>query len=222
MREAKHAALTGRAGEYAVAAQILLRDMAILWPAVDMGCDLMAENGCRIQVKCAHFYNHPDGARYHFPLPKTRRLPNTDKTTKLVTRKTFAEICDYVVFWGIEQNRFWVVPAAVADSCTGVDLGIESSQRRFVGSVADMREMKALGYSNYKISKHYGIQQCSVKQFLDSGKDIIDETTVSRMRACEGRWDFILEFKRSTLPLESPIASEQVGGIGQQGEGPKE
>lgn len=209
MREAKHAALTGKAGECAVAAQILLRDMAVLWPAVDVGYDLETETGCRVQVKCAHFYNHPDGPRYHFPLPKTRRQPNSDKTTKLVTRKTFADVCHYVVFWGIEQNRFWVVPAAMADSCTGVDLGFDSSQRRFVGSVADMREMISLGYNRGQVAKHYGVHRTSLQQFLDSGKDSIDETVVSQMRACEGRWDFILDFVRPAVAIDAPARVEE-------------
>lgn len=210
MRNAKHAALTGKAGEYAVAAQILLHDTAILWPAVDVGCDLMTETGCRIQVKCAHLYNHPDGPRYHFPLPKTRRLPNSDKTTKLVVRKTFVTVCDFVVFWGIEQNRFWITPADLADSCTGVDLGFDSRQRRFVGSVADMREMLSLGYSRYKVAKHFNIERTSLQQFLDSGKDLIDETVVSQIRACESRWDFILNFIPSAVAQLAPAQVEQV------------
>jgi hypothetical protein len=150
-------------------------------------------------------------------------MPNTDKTTRLVARKAFAEICDYVVFWGIEQNRFWIVPAVLVDSCTGVDLGFDSKQRRFVGSVADMREMIKLGYTRGQVAKHYGVARTSLQQFLDSGKDSIDETVVSKMRTCEGRWDFILDFKRSTLVPEALTNGEQVGGIGDiQNEGPKE
>lgn len=209
MREQKQSALTGKAGEYAVAAQLLLRGVSPLWPSVDNGHDLMTIDGCRIQVKCAHLYNHPDGPRYHFPLPKTRRMPNSDKTTKLVVRKPFAEICNFVVFWGIEQNRFWIVPATLADLCTGVDLGFDSKQRRFVGNVADMRDMLSLGYTRGKIAKHYGIARTSLQQFLDSGKDTIDETVVSQMRACEGRWEYILDFVRPLVATEAP--AKQVG-----------
>ena len=201
----------------------MLREVAVFWPYVDLGCDLMTEFGCRVQVKCAHLsQGNKRGPCYFFPLPRTRRLPNSDKTTKLVMKKPFVEICDFVVFWGIEQNRFWIVPANLCDQVVGVELGIESSQRRFIGSVADMREMKSLGYSNYKIAKHYGIQQCSVKQFLDSGKDIIDETTVSQMRACEGRWESILDFRNPAFVRESLANGEVVGGIDGQVEGSKE
>jgi hypothetical protein len=222
MREAKHAAFTGKAGEHAVASQLFLREMGVLWPLVDTGYDLMTEFGCRVQVKCAHFYHHKTSPRYFFPLPKTRRMPNTDKTTKLVARKSFAEVCDFVVFWGIEQNRFWIVPAALVDESTGVELGLENSQRRFVGSVSDMREMLKLGYNRGQVAKHYNIERQSLQQFLDSGKDVIDETVVARMRTCEGRWESILDFRNPAFVHESPISSETVGGAEGQAEGSKE
>ena len=181
MRDAKQAELTGRAGEHAVAVQLLLRGLVPFWPDVDRGCDVATEAGCRLQIKCAHLLQHPYGPRYHFPLPKTRGKP-------------FSAICDFVVLWGIEQNRFWIVSASIVDQITGVDLGFDSKLPRFVGNVSDMREMLKLGYTRYQVAKHYGIQRTSLQQFLDSGKDTIDETVVSQIRACEGRWEQILDF----------------------------
>lgn len=210
MRDQKQSPLTGRAGEYAVASQLLLRKLVPCWPSVDDGCDLLAISGCRIQVKSAHLYNRGDGEpRYFFPLPKMRRIPNSDKTTKLVLRKTFVERCDFVVFWGIEQNRFWIVPSVLCDSCTGVELGFDSKLPRFVGNVSDMREMLKLGYTRGQVAKHYGIQRTSLQQFLDSGKDTIDETVASQMRACENRWDLILDFVRPALLVPEQAREEQ-------------
>jgi hypothetical protein len=209
MREAKHAAFTGKAGEYAVAAQLFLREVPVLWPAVDTGFDLMTGVGCRIQVKSAHLYNHKNGPRYFFPMPKTRRVPNSDTTVQLIAKRSFAEACDYVVFWGIEQNRFWLAPALLCDQCVGVELGYDPSLRRFSGSVSDMREMLGLGYTKYKVAKHYGIAQTSLQQFLDSGKDTIDETVASQIRACENRWDFITDFVRPAVAIDAPARVEE-------------
>jgi len=190
MREAKQAAYTGKAGEYIVAGQLMLRGEKILWPSVDVGYDLMTRAGCRIQVKTAHLYTAKETPRYFFPLRDKRNL--------------FSEVCDYVVFYGIEQNRFWIVPSALVDSCTGVELGYEPSLRRFTGSIKDMREMIALGYSRGKVAKHYGIARTSLQQFLDSGKDFVDETVVSKMRSCEGCWESILNFVPTAVATNAP------------------
>ena len=209
MREQKQSELTGRAGEHAVATQLLLREMVVFWPDVDRGCDLMTEDGCRLQVKSAHIYQHKNGPRYTFPLPKNRRVANSSTTVKFIPRKSFVESCDFVVFWGIEENRFWIVPAALADSCTGVELGYEPKLRRFKGSVSDMREMLSLGYNRSQVAKHYGIAQTSLQQFLDSGKDSIDETVASQIRACEGRWESILNFISSAVAQSAPAQAEK-------------
>jgi hypothetical protein len=211
MRDARLAALTGKAGEHMVASQLLIHGVVPSWPAVDTGCDLFTDSGCRLQVRCAHLYaNKSYGPVYFFPLPKKRRMPNSDRTTKLVDRKSFAHVCDYVVFWGIEQNRFWIVPSALCDEVTGVELGLEPKYKRFTGSLKDMREMHSLGYSAYKIAKYYGIQQTSVRQFLATDRDTVDETTVSRMRLCENRWDYILEFGREVPDQTAIEIAEQV------------
>jgi len=210
MRNAKQAALTGKAGEFVVAAQLLIRGIVPSWPAVDMGCDLLASNGCRIQVRSAHLYHHNKGYNpvYFFPLPKTRIYPNSSSSVasaKVVARKPFVERCDVVIFWGIEQNRFWIVPASLCDQTTGVELGLDSTLKpRFVGSVAEMREMLGLGYTRGQVAKHYGIARTSLQQFLDSGKDFVDETVTSRMRAYEGRWELVIDFVRPETPVEIP------------------
>jgi hypothetical protein len=206
MREQKQSALTGKAGEHAVAAQLLLRDIVPLWPSVDRGCDLMTEQFCRLQVKSAHLYHHKNGPRYFFPLPKTRRVPNSDTTVKLITKKLFVDICDFVIFWGIEQNRFWIVPSRLCDEVVGVELGLENNYKRYSGS---LKEMDSLGYSIYKIAKHYDMQRTSVQQFLESDKEFIDETTVSQMRTYEGRWEQIINFSRSATVVDAPAKQER-------------
>jgi hypothetical protein len=212
MRDARLAALTGKAGEHTVASQLLLRGVIPHWPAVDVGCDLITDFNCRVQVRCAHLYHKKSyGPLYFFPMPKTRRLPNSDKTTKLVTRKTFVQVCDFLVFWGIEQNRFWIVPASLCDQVTGVELGLDIKQRpKFVGSIKDMREMVALGYSRGQVAKHFGIQRTSLQQFLDSGKDTSIDSVASQMRNYESRWDLILNFGQpAALEPQAPALAEE-------------
>src|SRR5258708_36336074 len=61
----RHAALIGKAGEFSVASQLFMRGMNVFLPAVDNGVDLMAENGCRIQVKTARLSCSPYAVKHN-------------------------------------------------------------------------------------------------------------------------------------------------------------
>lgn len=99
-RSGKRGALLGQAGVHAVASQLALRGIACSFPNVDFGVDLILESGLRVQVKVANVTypktaNYPDGA-YCFNL----------------RRKTggYHGIADFFILWGINENRFFVVP----------------------------------------------------------------------------------------------------------------
>jgi len=201
MGMARDARMVGRAGEYAVAAQLLLRDTLVLWPAVDQGFDLETENHCRLQIRCGHLTNSDGRASQHytFQLRKRKPVPISNTVAKLVPQRPFVEVCDFVVFWGIEQNRFWIVPPALCDGCAGIRLGMEPVTRpRLVANIADVREMVSLGYTHPQIAKHYGVARSVIQRFLSEGRDW-DESSVSQMRACENDWNKIVGFKISSV-----------------------
>jgi hypothetical protein len=197
----------GKAAEHAVAAQLLMRQSVPHWPAVDLGYDLLTEKMCRVQIKSSHIDGNTRGGipYYWFPLAKTRLTIRKNQAVRVPVAE-ISKICDVVVFWGIEENQFWVVPSSLV-ICQGVALG-PPDPKRFFGSLKDMREMHALGYSNYKIGKHYGIDRQSVQQFLDSGKEEISETISSQLRACEGRWENILDFIPAAVVTPAQIEKE--------------
>ena len=207
-RHSRHCDYMGRAAEYAVAAQLMLKDTAVLWPSVDAGYDLLTESFCRVQVKSSHIDGRTDEGQgyYWFPLGKTRQVVRKNCAVRVAV-PDITKICDVVVFWGIEEKRFWVVPSSLC-LVQGVALGLPNP-KRFVGSIQDMREMLALGYTRGKIAKHYGIQRSSLQQFLDSGKDYANETVTSQMRSCEGRWDYITDFVKSAAPMNAPVAPDE-------------
>ena len=106
----------GQAGVYAASSQLLLAGNNILFPSVDEGYDLMLENGLRIQVKAARliFQNAPmykEGV-YSFNLrrdfwdPEIKRI----STTKF---RTYKDIADFFVLWGIDEDRFWIIPTSI-------------------------------------------------------------------------------------------------------------
>jgi hypothetical protein len=123
--------LQGQAGNYRVASELLLRGYNVYFPAADTGVDILVEGCVRVQVKSAHLTrtNHsPDNWRAHysslaslygFRLSGMRHMKGT-RTVK-ATPRDFTKECDFLVLWGIEENRFWVIPSAlITRRCTVV------------------------------------------------------------------------------------------------------
>jgi hypothetical protein len=106
--------LQGQAGVWTVAAQLALRGHAPMFASVDYGYDLMLDNGLRIQVKAARLSanvgklrNRYPGGVYHFNL----RCANRDANGKLkCMNRDYSKVADFFVFWGIDENRFWILP----------------------------------------------------------------------------------------------------------------
>ncbi len=104
--------LQGQAGVWAVAAQLAIRGHIPIFPGVDYGWDLMIENGLRLQVKTARLYSQRKRKistypGYQFNLTKTR--VSATKCMKSVTRD-WRQVADFFVLWGVDENRFWIVP----------------------------------------------------------------------------------------------------------------
>jgi hypothetical protein len=197
----------GKAGEHAVACQLLLRGLDVAFMSVGIGVDLIAENGCRIQVKCGHLTNSSKGLGPHYALLLRKGMIRSRTANVIVPRRPFVEVCDAVVYWGIEQNRFWIMPPDLCDSCYAVRLGLElKTQPRLVADVASVQAMVDLGYSHSQIAKHYGTDRSIIQRFLADGKDC-GETLVSQMRACENDWDKILNFVR--IPAVQSVAVQE-------------
>jgi hypothetical protein len=206
--------LTGKAGEHATAAQLMLRNVNVLWPSVDCGVDLYASTGCRIQVKTARVCSTEKMVRFNgegayvFPLPKSKRRAITNSTSVVVPRPKFSETCDVVVFWGVEQNRFWIVPANLCDMVQAFVLG-PSNERRFHGSIESLREMAKLGYTHQQIADKYNMERTQVTNYInDLSRVAIEASVVSRARVCENAWHLITEFEQGK-PVVAPELPEK-------------
>jgi hypothetical protein len=198
----------GKAGEHAVASQLLLRGADVYFPSYDYGVDLLTSNGCRIQVKSAHLNAsakmidvHGEGT-YSFGMTRTKRLAVSRDRAELRKKLKPSEFCDVVVFWGIDQNRFWIIPASLADGTQCFNLG-RAITPRFVGNIADVREMLALGYTHDKIATHYGVARTLITQILHRPGFISqDASATAKARACENAWETILNFIPTREPRE--------------------
>lgn len=113
----------GQAGVYAVAAQLLLRGINPSFPAVDRGADIISDWGTRLQVKSGHRWYEAWGGSYAFCLDSGQTIYTYGegyKKGKRTHKRMFSEECDFFVMWGIEDNRFWVVPSMLLDGKTTV------------------------------------------------------------------------------------------------------
>jgi hypothetical protein len=191
--------MTGKAGEHAVASQLFLRGMPVMFPGLDLGVDLVAHNGCRIQVKSAHLcatekmLEQYGRGSYFFPLLREKRRAVTNSVSRMVPRTPFEDACDIVVLWGIEENKFWVVPSSLAGRSTGLCLG-DNDPGRFVGSVSDIKKLKEQGCGVTEIARRYGIDRTTVHNLLKSTKEFQGPSITSQVRQCENAWDHILNF----------------------------
>ena len=216
------AELTGKAGEHSVAAQIELRGLNVYFPAVDSGVDLLVENGCRVQVKSAHLRCtpsilkiYPEGV-YSFHFPKNRHLAVSSSAVRTTPRRSLCDICDVVVLWGIEQNRFWVVPASLFAGRQCIFMG-PSNARDFDRDIPEMLRMQSLGYSTYEIADHFGITQGSAwrrLQRVETQKH--GDSTACTVRNCEGAWQHIVDFgapaatsEQVSSPTDVPMRQEE-------------
>lgn len=116
--------LKGQAGVYAVASQLCLLGHVPYFPAVDHGVDLVIENGLRLQVKVACL-TYPDcgrsgrnqkgnylGGAYGFNLRRGVWEKEGNRMSRKESRD-YKGVADFFVLWGMDENRFWVVPTSI-------------------------------------------------------------------------------------------------------------
>lgn len=111
-----HNVTIGKAGEYRVAAELLLRHENVFLPVNDIGIDILTAKGARIQVKCSHkrpaFGTHP--ARNQFTVKRIRET-------------------DFVVLWAIEDNEFYIIPWHLLAKLNAVTVAPSSKWNEFKG-----------------------------------------------------------------------------------------
>lgn len=108
----------GQAAVLRVAAELGFRGASIAFPAVDdAGVDLVVLPGVRVQVKSAYLRKHhrvyPEGA-YWFKFV-SGPIVTGNNTIKRRGPRQFSHQCDVIVLMGIDESRFWIVPAALLD-----------------------------------------------------------------------------------------------------------
>lgn len=196
--------MTGMAGNLRVASELLLRELNVSLPCVDTGVDLEVEGLVRLQVKAAHAMKRPDGyggqVGYTFTLHKFRQ--NKTKGAYTVTRK-FSDKCHFVVLWGIEQNRFWIVPADLLDGRMTIYVGPEG--RWIATDAVKIKAMLDAGHTQRDIAHALGVSEMTmsrrIRKVLTEPCEVI--ANLIRIRECEGRWDYIQTYLNTVRDVDT-------------------
>src|SRR4030095_9483357 len=191
----------GKAGEHAVAAQLLMRGVPVSFPAVDDGADLLAGH-LRIQIKAERKIKVKRAGSwgYHFNIGVSKWSPSQRKFYKDHPTKTHA---DFYVFWGVDENRFWVVPAHLL-SRNAVRV-VEDSRRYKV----DHRAIQALigtGLTQREIAARLEVSEMSVSRAAHGLLPKTEPGSCQEVIEREDAWHEII----SALGLVNSINYEEV------------
>jgi hypothetical protein len=103
------------AGVFAVCEQLCRAGHTPFIPSVDFGVDLMLDNGLRIQVKAAQARVHPGYSQgvYSFDVRKGWMRKKGEIVSHAYSDRNYADSCDFFIFFGAQERRFFVVPVGV-------------------------------------------------------------------------------------------------------------
>ena len=211
--------LQGQAGVWRVASELALRGLLPHFPGVDFGYDLMIDGGIRIDVKCAHLSMrkpYTNGA-YWFHLRKSPIVTGFNTIRRRDTQ-IFSCKCDFVILFGIEQSKFWIVPAAILDAVQCCVVGeITHGRSKYVECDAGpLQRDREAGLTYEQIAAKYGLTRNTVQRRIMNPLTRTDRRIHEKaqlVRQHENRWDLIeaylntMEEAEGIVSLPSPVDS---------------
>ena len=190
----------GQAGVFRVLSELILRGYRPYTPANDLGVDILLEQGLRLQVKttmrASSHHRHSDGT-FLFTLSPGARI-RAGKVVAMAPR-AFSTVCDFLVLWAIEVDRFWVVPAPVMDGRYTVTITPTPQWRDFTAAQVD--SLKAQGLTIAEIARQLGVAPRTVTRRLTTFKE--PKAVRSNLQSYENRWDLITKALASLQGLHA-------------------
>lgn len=182
--------LQGQAGVHRVLSELILRGHRPYLPSADTGIDILLESGLRIQVKstmrASSHYRLKTGT-FLFTLGRGTRV-RQGKVTPLAARE-FSRVCDFVVLWAIEPDRFWVVPSNVLDGRHTATISTSAQWRNF--DADQVKAFQAQGLTIQQIADQLGVAPRTVTRRLSSFQTPVRKYT--DLPQYEGGWHRIVD-----------------------------
>ena len=183
----------GKAGEYAVAAQLLIRGINVHFPAVDDGVDLIAGDNIRIQIKTSRKAVIPKGrsgtAAYHFNVASSYYVKGSLVCTK--RKRDWSKVVDFFVFWGIDENRFWVAPSVLLQKAqSGIQLGVKPTY--FILNQQEIIALVRTGLDQRTVAARLGVSEMSVSRAVRGIAPTSKPSAAHEINQRENAWHEII------------------------------
>lgn len=106
--------LQGQAAVWRIASELAMRGHVPFFPGLDVGYDLQLKNGLRLQIKSGKLRYQQGVTIRNYGYSFNLRRGAWDGVSKTYgyhkTRRSYADIADFFVLWGIDENRFFIAP----------------------------------------------------------------------------------------------------------------
>jgi len=200
MRQAPPTLLLGQAGVWRVAAMLALKGLNPQFPGIDNGCDLTVEGLVRLQVKATRLRPHPsyDQPIYMLHLRRPAFARGNNTLVKSSTR-CFSDDCDFVVLWGVDEDRFWIIPAKELDHVSFICVGPEV--KKYDLDTNMITQLYKEGNTQEQIAAFFGVPRVTITRRLN-GQIAGKRFTYSEcVRRSEDKWDRIESLLSNRLQI---------------------
>lgn len=142
----------GKAGELRVRSELILRGFS---PAIcdqDDGVDIiLVDNGKKIQVKTSTRPAHTPSSysyKYSFGIRRAQfRNAGNGAYEKRFTKKSYAGVAEYFIFWLVEDDIFYIIPEEVIGEKVSIVMPTPTENRKY-------RIKERVSKSKYEVYKN--------------------------------------------------------------------
>jgi hypothetical protein len=203
---------TGEQGVLLAVAELLERGMNPYRPVIDdHGVDLMLGDGTRIQVKSAHLSRSKRAMEsrtriYEFSCCENVYIPGSGRRLGLSwQRRMFSPECDFLLLVGLDERRFWIVPAAYVDARknTTITLGPKA-----MPSALEIQKMIDQGMQQIDIACELECSETTIWKYKKWGNSRRGDST-REIRAFEDRWDLLTDPDKDRPTFNVPLIYER-------------
>lgn len=173
----------GQAGVFRVASELLMRGHVPSFPSVDVGCDILLDNGIRLQVKSRQLQAHPQYPQGAYPF-STEQAWYKGKAME----RNWANIVDFFVFVGITEWRFFIAPVSMCSKNFWIRPKEFTQQ---CVSVDAMHALREKGMTYQAIAEHLGVTDMTVIRNLRKPSKLNSPRGNRHLASFEDRWELL-------------------------------